>query len=249
MALCPVPGKGGGAFNTNGTNKWEEAQSGSVLNSNVSAYKGNYMAALWDGGATSCVTDLVTPLVNLKTYSNAKVKFYYIACNYFGFDDSLAVFYYIGKHGSLHSLPIPGYKTVNSNANPKYDSATLTIPGGSDSVYVDFRGYYNQDNGIFIDNVTVTGNHVAGMEDLQTSGGNITVYPNPTRGIVQIASENNVLKTIDIYTIIGEKVQTENVSGHFIQLNLSNQPNGIYFYKALGEGGATINEGKIVLNK
>ena len=244
----PATWKGGGAFNTNGTNLWEEAVSGSVVNSNVSAYKGNYMAALWDGGFTSCITDLIPPFLNLKTYAHAKLKFCYIACNYFGFDDSLAVFYYIGKHGALQSLPITSYKTVNSNTNPQYDSVTLTIPGGSDSVFVDFRGYYNQDNGIFIDNITITGFSNAGVNNLTTTAGDVIAYPNPTRGIIEIKGEQTTFKTVEIYSMLGQRLQvqnTENVSGQsMVQMDLSNLPGGAYFYKAIAENGTVVSEGK-----
>src|SRR6185312_16423981 len=211
----PKGWSGMGAFNSNGTNLWEAAAANSIPNSNISPYKGSYMAALWDQGFITCVTDMVPPFLNLKTYSSAKLRFYYIATHYFSpFDDSLGVFYYIGKHGALHALPIVGYKTVNSNTNPQWDSTTLTIPGGLDSVFIDFRGYYNQDNGIFIDNVTVTGISTAVIDNIETSATTISVYPNPSNGVFTLALSHAELVSasqpiIEVYNSLGQKVFIE----------------------------------------
>lgn len=251
----PKGWSGMGAFNPNGTNLWEEAAANSIPNSNISPYKGSYMAALWDQGFVSCITDLVPPVLDLKNYTNVKLKFYYIATHYFSpFDDSLGVFYYTGKHGALHALPITGYKTVNSNTNPQWDSTTLTIPGGSDSVFIDFRGYYNQDNGIFIDNVTVTGTSTVGVDNMETSAATISVYPNPSNGVFQLKISNYELgnnNTLELYNILGEQVYHETMKQ--VQednaINTSNLPNGIYLYKVINETGSLVGEGKILLAK
>lgn len=256
----PKGWSGMGIFNANGTNLWEEAAANSIPNSNISPYQGSYMAALWDQGFISCVTDLVPPFLNLKSYTNVKLKFYYIATHYFSpYDDSLGVFYYIGKHGALHALPITGYKTVNSNTNPQWDSTTLSIPGGSDSVFIDFRGYYNQDNGIFIDNVTVTGTSTAGVDNMETSAASINVYPNPSSGAFNlvIASETKQSQCkVELYNLLGEQVyeealnQSRYLSGQGNNtINISNQPNGIYLYKVITEAGALVGQGKLLLAK
>ncbi|MHC1707638.1 MAG: cohesin domain-containing protein [Bacteroidales bacterium] len=94
--------------------------------------------------------------------------------------------------------------------------------------------------------------HVDGCIDIPESNGlSIQVMPNPTQGIFRI----NVLNVnegfeLGLYNDLGQKVFVENVlpqNNEFSKdVDLSNQPKGLYFLKLTGKEGVRIE--KIVLN-
>ena len=70
----------------------------------------------------------------------------------------------------------------------------------------------------------------------------LSYYPNPTNGLVQIdftQLQNNL--TVEVYSIQGKLVQTKNFrSGDSFELNL-NQPSGIYFIHVTNDKGERAN--------
>ena len=56
----------------------------------------------------------------------------------------------------------------------------------------------------------------------------ITVYPNPTNGLVHIEIPNQNMQNIKVYDLQGQLIKETNQS----QFNLSNYSNGPYFIKA-----------------
>lgn len=66
------------------------------------------------------------------------------------------------------------------------------------------------------------------------------IYPNPSAGIFNINSETGIVST-EIYNQIGQKVAT--FPGN--QINISNQPTGIYLIKILFEDGS-VSSNKVV---
>ena len=73
-----------------------------------------------------------------------------------------------------------------------------------------------------------------------------SIYPNPTNGMVtlQLNSAKNKVVTIEIINVVGEVIYslTKNLSK--IDIDLSNQPNGIYLLKVLTNEQQTV--GKII---
>ncbi|MCC7331596.1 MAG: T9SS type A sorting domain-containing protein [Flavobacteriales bacterium] len=59
----------------------------------------------------------------------------------------------------------------------------------------------------------------------------ISVYPNPTNGIVQVVIENNTPKTIELFNVIGEKLISNKIQSNQHQLDLTAYPTGVYFLK------------------
>lgn len=76
------------------------------------------------------------------------------------------------------------------------------------------------------------------------------VYPNPTRGVFQIQNVESKVQYIKIYTIYGECIYesptTSSIpTGSGIQINLSSQPDGIYFLQVKTDQG--IKNQKIII--
>ncbi len=83
----------------------------------------------------------------------------------------------------------------------------------------------------------------------------VRVYPNPNNGVFTVSSSNSELvsgsQTIEVYNEFGEKVLTEILRSAQDDkvIDLRGQPNGVYFYRVLGEAGNLVGEGKFVIEK
>jgi hypothetical protein len=95
----------------------------------------------------------------------------------------------------------------------------------------------------------------------------VNVYPNPSTGIFTltfVGAQNpncyrDVPATIEIYNVLGVQVLTETTptllphSGGGVSvsypINISYEPNGVYFYRVVAENGNLIGEGKVLIQK
>jgi len=103
-----------------------------------------------------------------------------------------------------------------------------------------------------MDSVCIAITQSNGIDNIESAGGQITVYPNPNNGVFSIAISNYQLvsSNVEVYNMLGEKVYTQfNIQHPIFNINLSSQPNGIYLYRVLQENGNLIGEGKVVLEK
>src|SRR6185437_6573105 len=74
---------------------------------------------------------------------------------------------------------------------------------------------------------------VTGIDNVVKNGGSVNVYPNPSNGVFQIQANSQQLMAnscIEVYNMLGEKVYSNYQITEFsnFQINLSNQPAGIY---------------------
>lgn len=77
------------------------------------------------------------------------------------------------------------------------------------------------------------------------SKNDFVVYPNPTSDLISVTLPNDSdIKTIAIYTILGQKVLENNISNQSPTISLKTLSNGMYFYKI--ESNGVIKNGKIV---
>jgi hypothetical protein len=83
-----------------------------------------------------------------------------------------------------------------------------------------------------IDNFTVSnGALVLSTNQNQISG--LQVYPNPTKNILNITTDINSTKNVEIYDMVGKKVLVENIQ---TQLNVSSLLTGMYIVKITQDG-------------
>lgn len=86
------------------------------------------------------------------------------------------------------------------------------------------------------------------------------VYPNPSKGIFTIQSSmvsghpDSYRESIEVYNVLGEKVYSSSYqplanSYQLKTIDLSSNPNGVYFYRILKEDGGLVGEGKLIINK
>jgi hypothetical protein len=88
-----------------------------------------------------------------------------------------------------------------------------------------------------------------GIENISNQNSFI-LYPNPSNGTftVQLSGVNS-LSSIEIYNMFGEKIYTTKLNAIDTQIDLTNNPDGIYLYRVLTETGGLISSGKMVIQK
>ena len=77
-------------------------------------------------------------------------------------------------------------------------------------------------------------NIISGLDD-EVRDFHTSIYPNPTKGMFSIRTDVADLK-VEIYTAFGRLVIKESVTGGLQQIDLSQQPKGIYFVKLMHKG-------------
>ena len=73
----------------------------------------------------------------------------------------------------------------------------------------------------------------------------IKLYPNPTQGQFTLAAENNAVLenvTVVVYNLLGQVVTTQTISGRTATLDLTNQPQGMYFVQLRAANGNEVTK-------
>lgn len=126
-----------------------------------------------------------------------------------------------------YSLYISIYDANNlerGNSTKFFDSTGIVIDG--DSIYA----YYN----------TVTA-----IKQLTKQEAGITIYPNPSNAVFNLQMNNAENIQVKVYNIIGKCVYQNNCNSSNSQIDLTSQPNGVYFVSIQTKEG-TVNKKIIV---
>nr|WP_294934060.1 T9SS type A sorting domain-containing protein [uncultured Flavobacterium sp.] len=124
-----------------------------------------------------------------------------------------------------------GHVTFRIKPKPGYAIGDI-IPNTA-SIFFDF-------NPAIVTN-TFTTEFVATMGVPEFTDPSLTVYPNPANDIVTIISnDKQVITTVTINDISGKTVQNQIVTTSTAVIDLSNLASGIYFVKAISEGGEKV---------
>lgn len=91
-----------------------------------------------------------------------------------------------------------------------------------------------------------------GVNKIVNGQGQFSIYPNPNNGIFAIISSNPELisgpQTIEVYNVLGEKVYSAfNIQHSALNIDLSNQPTGMYFYRVINMSGSLAGSGKFII--
>jgi hypothetical protein len=139
--------------------------------------------------------------------------------------------------GSFTAIGGEHYLTIGNflpDSNTKIDSFNIVQPQLG-------TGYY-------LDDVSVMEDTLTGVNEIQNKSETI-VFPNPSSGIfnLKISNIEYQISNIEIYNVLGERVYQANLKQNTTQINLSNQSNGIYYYKVVDDQGNLLSADKIVI--
>ncbi len=145
------------------------------------------------------------------------------------------------------------------NSNGTIDSAFNTGIGADDGVWsisiqndgkIIIGGFFRTYNG-------TPKNRIARINSINTGiienifDIDLLLFPNPTSGVFALKTTNEefLLGNLSfvIYNVIGVEIKTSKINSAETKIDLSSQPNGIYYIRLFNEKGSIIK--KIVLNK
>ncbi len=87
----------------------------------------------------------------------------------------------------------------------------------------------------------------AGIEEIKNSHNELKIYPNPNNGKFSFITDSDISK-IEIINMAGQKIYLNNIPNHgndpYAEINLSDQPKGLYFYNIITKNNVILT-GKI----
>lgn len=87
-----------------------------------------------------------------------------------------------------------------------------------------------------------------GIDKLTSTESSINLYPNPNNGRFTMALQNvKQSAQIEIYNMLGQSIYQIKLNSRNTEINLSNQPAGVYLYRVITENGEYISSGKVVI--
>ena len=73
-------------------------------------------------------------------------------------------------------------------------------------------------------------------------GGNITLYPNPTNGLLTITSSESPIIRIEIGDLVGRVIWRDETKENTVRVDISGLPNGVYFAKVTTTNGESVRK-------
>jgi PKD repeat protein len=139
------------------------------------------------------------------------------------------------------STPVDGDSLVMGIANGTAGNQTWANETGG---WIDLSAYNVDYKGTVI---AVVCDVSTGEKELLGDLTNIMVYPNPSIGTINIALTEKVNSTVSIYNMLGEEVFTTTKNTQMFNVDMNNQPNGVYFVKI--KSGDAVTTKKVILSK
>jgi hypothetical protein len=152
--------------------------------------------------------------------------------------------------GSLTSAYTP-----TANSQWVRDSVSLDAYAGQSTVYLKFESRSGWGNNLYLDNINVSNQFLAGINSLEKSLPILDIFPNPNTGIFSVAISNinnDAHATVTILNTIGQVVSTPltmkgSANGSY-SIDLTHLTNGIYFITIQTDSTKLVTK-KIVINK
>ncbi len=108
---------------------------------------------------------------------------------------------------------------------------------GQANVKVRFQYVANDADAVSIDDVQVTANGTLATNEISRSNNNLSIYPNPTKGEINIKTDNKI-KSAAVFDMSGKSLLNKGSEG----LNISSLPKGTYLLKVDFSDGTSKTE-------
>jgi len=265
-----VPSAGWSINNPDGNITWAKSNYGQGKSGNYSIYINNYE---YDPGEFNVdqgeKDDLILPSVDLSNADQANLSFAIAAAQYSALSstnehwDTLRVLVSVDC-GQTYQTVYEKFKetlvTVSGalttfytpkTADWRTDIISLNAFKGYENVQVVFRNISNWENNIYLDdiNISMQPNASTGIKNMDLLSG-ITIYPNPTSGLVSVEIRNypQGLRQIEWINSLGQVVvDQQRISAEGVyQFNLSDLPGGLYMARFIFEDGQQLAKKVIV---
>ena len=145
------------------------------------------------------------------------------------------------------SDPIEGATVVLGTENEQTDAfgnAVFVVEPASGINYGVSKDNYDDSTGtvdVVDQDVDITIPLTLNTGIIEVAAGQIAIYPNPTRGLLNVATGSDVQIRINVYDALGTLVKTVKGAGT-VGVNLSNNPEGIYLIQFEGKSFRVIKQ-------
>ncbi len=149
------------------------------------------------------------------------------------------------------NLDIVWTKFYGGNASYRLDHVVAIEDGSCIMVGKYFDTETMEHNDIIIIKIDADGNSSlpTGIEKNEKLVKDIIVYPNPTKGVINIQKGQQIQNaTIEIYDLSGKFMTKKEISSDISRIDLTKHKAGTYFYNIICKN-KIIDKGKIILNK
>ena len=124
------------------------------------------------------------------------------------------------------------YSNANSNDIRIVNDETVAQPFDASAIYIPNDQSYT--NGVAFGIRLLMGDSWLGIENNTLAG--VSVYPNPSEGIVTVTNDNGTANTINVYDMVGNVVLSKDVSTS-TTIDLSSVGTGMYVVKVSSDNG------------
>ena len=129
------------------------------------------------------------------------------------------------------------YSDGNTTAVSIKDDETVAQPGMASAVYLPSGEPGTYSNGTALGIRLLTGDVGAGINENTLTG--VSIYPNPSTGLIKITNTNATANTIVIYDMVGKVVTTKEAKDS-TTIDLTSKGTGIYLVEVSNENGSLV---------
>ena len=149
----------------------------------------------------------------------------------------------VGK-ATLKILPNTAWTKVTA------DVAYTDSVNGADTLRILFASSGNagmDSSTLYVDDVSAIYAPATAVKNV-TAQNDVKVYPNPTWGMLNVEGEGNAAGNFQLYGVNGQLVANKTLTGKDA-IDVSNVPDGLYFYTISDANGSVIQRGKVSILK
>jgi hypothetical protein len=142
----------------------------------------------------------------------------------------------ISLNSGAYYAAVTMFSNDNANTIRILDDQTVAQPGNASSIYIPNDGSYTNGTAFGIRMLTGSDWGVGIAENALTG---VSVYPNPSEGVITVTNDNNTANAIEVHDMLGKVVYTSSASTS-TTIDLSGNGTGIYIVKVSNENGSLV---------
>lgn len=142
----------------------------------------------------------------------------------------------INLNAGVYYAAVELYSNAGANDIVIVDDRTVAQPGQSSSIYIPGDQSYTNGTGIGVRLLTGNGWGV-GIEENTLDG--VSIYPNPSEGMVNVSNDNNMTNAIVVYDMLGQVILSTEASAA-TTLDLSGNGTGVYVVEVSNNNGTMV---------
>jgi hypothetical protein len=225
-----------------------------VINTNTSEYQDSYLWDFGDGATSTAVLPThsyvadgtyTIKLTTYKCYLGQNLQsIFERTVNFCSHTNTIYPNLILcpDETGTIWTQPADAYQWLDFFGNPIIGETnqSIEVPSGEYSVLTTINGCTERSAQMVVDEYVSLPGEPCNLSTIDFNKDfNVTIFPNPTRNILNIKSEQTI-KTISVYDLMGKKVHINQVSDATV--DVSNLAKGFYILKIVSEN----NDIKIV---